>query len=54
MSAWNLAFPAFMSPTGYGISVKTFIMNRHISKSFTTSKNTIARQHTVRTVWGQL
>ena len=27
MSAWNLAFPAFISPTGYGICVKILIMN---------------------------
>ena len=54
ISAWNLAFPAFTSPTGCGIFVKIFIMNRYISKTFTTSKNTIDRQHTVRTVWGQL
>ena len=32
----------------YGISVKIFIMNRYISKSYTTSKNTIERQYTER------
>ena len=35
----------------YGICVKIFIMNRFISKSYTTSKNTIDRQYTKR---GQL
>ena len=30
----------------YGICVKIFIMNRYISKSYTTSKNTIDRQYT--------
>ena len=34
-----------------GIWVKIFIMNRYISKSYTTSKNTIERQYTER---GQL
>ena len=33
------------------IWVKIFIMNRYISKSYTTTKNTIDRQHTER---GQL
>ena len=32
----------------YGICVKIFIMNRYISKSYTTSKNTIDRQYTER------
>ena len=35
----------------YGLCVKIFIMNRYISKSYTTSKNTIDRQYTKR---GQL
>ena len=35
----------------YGLLVKIFIMNRYISKSYTTSKNTIDRQFTER---GQL
>ena len=30
----------------YGIRVKIFIMNWFISKSYTTSKNTIERQYT--------
>ena len=34
----------------YGIRVKIFIMNRYISKSYTTSKNTIDRQYTERGV----
>ena len=35
----------------YGICVKIFIINRYISKSYTTSKNTSDRQYTER---GQL
>ena len=31
-----------------GICVKTFLMNRYISKSYTTSKNTIDRQYRER------
>ena len=33
----------------YGICVKNFIMNQYISKSYTTSKNTIDQQYTE---WG--
>ena len=32
----------------YGICVKIFVMNRYISNSYTTSKNTIDRQYTER------
>ena len=41
----------YLSHLLYGIFVKIFIMNGYISKSYTTSKNTIDRQHTER---GQL
>ena len=41
----------YLSHLLYGICVKIFIMNRYISKSYTTSKNTIDRQYTER---GQL
>ena len=34
----------FLSHLLYGICVKIFIMNRYISKSYTTTKNTIDRQ----------
>ena len=44
-------FPVDLSHLLYGICVNIFIMNRYISKSYTTSKNTIDRQHTER---GQL
>ena len=40
-----------MALAGHHICVKIFIMNRYISKSYTTSKNTIDRQYTER---GQL
>ena len=36
----------YLSHLLYGICVKIFIMNRYISKSYTTSKNTIDRQYT--------
>ena len=36
----------FLSHLLYRICVKIFIMNRYISKSYTTSKNTIDRQYT--------
>ena len=41
----------YLSHLLYGICVKIFIMNRYISKSYTTIKNTIDRQNTER---GQL
>ena len=41
----------YLSHLLYGICVNIFIMNRYISKSYTTSKNTIDRQYTER---GQL
>ena len=41
----------YLSHLLYGICVKIFIMNRYISKSYTTSKNTIDRQYPER---GQL
>ena len=41
-------FPVDLSRLLYGICVNIFIMNRYISKSYTTSKNTIDRQHTER------
>ena len=41
----------YLSHLLYGMCVKIFIVNRHISKSYTTSKNTIDRQYTER---GQL
>ena len=34
----------YLSDLLYGICVKIFIMNWYISKSYTTSKNTIDRQ----------
>ena len=43
----TLRFP-YLSHLLYGICVKIFIMNRFISKSYTTSKNTIDRQYTER------
>ena len=44
-------FPVDLSHLLYGICVNIFIINRYISKSYTTSKNTIGRQYTER---GQL
>ena len=41
----------YLSHLLYGICVNIFIMNRYISKSYTTSKNTFDRQYTE---WGQL
>ena len=41
----------YLSHLLYGICVKIFIMNRYISKSYTTSKNINDRQYTGR---GQL
>ena len=41
----------YLSHLLYGICVKIFIMNRYISRTYTTSKNTIDRQYTER---GQL
>ena len=41
----------YLSHLLYGICVKIFIMNRYISKSYRTSKNTVDRQQTER---GQL
>ena len=38
----------YLSHLLYEICVKNFIMNRYISKSYTTSKNTIDRQYTER------
>ena len=38
----------FLSHLLYGICVKIFIMNGYLSKSYTTSKNTVDRQHTER------
>ena len=43
----------YLSHLLYGIWVKIFIMNRYISKSYTTSKNTI-RTDNIYTVRGQL
>ena len=40
----------FLSHLLYGICVKIFIMNRYISKSYTTTKNTIGRQYTERVI----
>ena len=45
----------YLSHLLYGICVNIFIMNRYISKSYTTSKNTIDRQYTERgQLWCQL
>ena len=54
--AWNLAFISCnLSHLLYGVCVNIFIMNRYISKSYTTSKNTIDRQYTDRgQLWCQL
>ena len=41
----------FLSHLLYGICVKILIMNRYISKSYTTTTNTIDRQHTERSSW---
>jgi len=41
----------YLSHLLYGIRVKIFIVNRYISKSYTTTKNTIDPQYTER---GQL
>ena len=38
----------YLSHLLYGICMKIFIMNRYISKSYTTGKNTIDRQYTER------
>ena len=38
----------YLSHLLYGMCVKIFIMNRYISKSYITSKNTIDRQYTER------
>ena len=38
----------YLSHLLYGICVKIFLMNRYISKSYTTSKNAIDRQYTER------
>ena len=46
----NLRF-LYLSHLLYGICVKIFLMNRYISKSYTTSKNAIDGQYTER---GQL
>ena len=40
----------FLSHLLYGICVKIFIMNQYISKSYTTTKNTIGRQYTERVI----
>ena len=45
----TLRFLFLLSPIVWntcGICVKIFIMNRYISKSYTTTKNTIHRQYT--------
>ena len=44
-------FPVFISHLLYGLCAKIFIMNQYISKSYTTSKNTIEQLYTER---GQL
>ena len=41
----------FLSHLLYGICVKILIMNRYISKSYTTTTNTIDRQHTELGSW---
>ena len=54
LNAWSrlgtLRF-LYLSHLLYGMCVKIFIMNRYISKTYTTSKNSIDRQYTER---GQL
>ena len=39
----------YLSHLLYGMCVQIFIMNHYISKSYTTTKNTVDRQHTE---WG--
>ena len=51
----TLRFLFLLSRILYGICVQMFIMNRYISKSYTTTKNTIDWQYTQRgQLYGQL